>query len=1630
MTVETKIGELPENALAVVGMAGRFPGAKNVDEFWEMLREGREGITFFEPQELDPSIADELRSDARYVRAKGVVADFDKFDAGFFGVSPLEAKLMDPQQRIMLEMAWEALERSGHCPSTYPGLIGLYAGTDWNRYARHCVWRRPDIHERYGETNTAMLNEFDFLTTRVSYKLNLRGPSVNMSTACSTSLVAVAQAAQGLLGYDCDIALAGGISISVPINAGYLYQEGGMLSADGHCRTFDATSTGTTFNDGATLVVLRRLEDAVKDGDKIYAVLRGFAINNDGSDKVSYTAPSVSGQSDVIRSAIDFADIDPGTIGYVEAHGTATPLGDPIEIAALKKAFAATSKGNDIHCALGSAKANVGHLIHAAGVAGLIKAVLAVYHGEIPPAINFDAPNPKLELDGSGFYVNTEAEEWRAEGHPRRAGVSSFGVGGTNAHVIVEQAPVLPEETSTGELQVLCVSAKNKEALSRQINNLRTWMATPPADVTIDAVAHTLWAGREPMQYRAAWVADSLSSTKEAMDDQGRCVRGRLLTQPETAFMFTGQGSQRMNMGAGLRKVNSTFREWFDRGVDILRESGELDLTKLLFSDRDIDESVVEQTRIAQPSLFLFEFSLAKALMESGLKPQYLAGHSIGELVAATLAGVWSFEDGIKLAAKRGAAMQALPSGSMVTLYCTEEEARKQLSDGLALAGINAPELTVVSGENEAVDALCKSLEARDLPFKRLRVSHAFHSEMMKPAVDTMKATYRSVAMQPPSIPIISTVTGQLMSDAQAMDPDYWANQLLEPVRFASAVDAMLESGDKYLVEVGPGKALTTLAAQNANADRLYSRAASPGAGMDESSAREILEAVAAAWTCGVDVDLSLSRHGARPRKVVLPTYPFARDSHWIDPPEEASQNISAATPITAAAAQTVVQSEVAQLQPNLTNIEQSVMSDSDKISILDQRVIHVFEETSGYDLDGADVEASLIELGFDSLLLTQASSALKKEFSVDISFRELMEDYTSIREIAEFLLDKVDLDEPPPAAAPAATVVAAAHQPTTAAVQMATIATNTSTSSDLQTLFDKQLLIMQQQLQVLAGGGQVAAAPQAVAQQAAAEPSAARSAPSAGTKEKSTADAEPKKKRTPGTRIQKHMSASEELTRAQRAFIDKLIGDYTKATAKSKAFVAKHRKKLADPRTVSGFTPLLKEMVYPIVTNRSKGSKVWDVDGREYLDLTNGFGPIFFGHSPDFVTDAVTKQINEGIETGPQSPLAGEVAELFCELTGNERVAYASTGSEAVAGALRLARAVTGRDKVVIFENSYHGIFDEVVVRPGKDGAGLPAANGIPREMAANMIVLPYGTDETLARIKELASDLAAVMVEPIQSRNPDLRPGEFLKEVRKVTEDAGTALIFDEVVTGFRVHPGGAQAHFGIRADLATYGKVAGGGYPIGLIGGKPRFLDALDGGQWQYGDDSIPEVGVTFYAGTFVRHPLALAATKAVLQKLKEEGPALQQAIADRTSAMVEELRSFVDSIGCPFKIEHFSSYCYPAAPTADPHSGLLFYLLRLYGIHTWEFRPWFLTASHTEEDIARFVDAFKRAVTEMVRIGLLTGDVVALERAAKSDIDKPPVKGAKLGKDASGMPAWFAPDPERPGKYIQVDKRRAS
>jgi glutamate-1-semialdehyde aminotransferase len=599
---------------------------------------------------------------------------------------------------------------------------------------------------------------------------------------------------------------------------------------------------------------------------------------------------------------------------------------------------------------------------------------------------------------------------------------------------------------------------------------------------------------------------------------------------------------------------------------------------------------------------------------------------------------------------------------------------------------------------------------------------------------------------------------------------------------------------------------------------------------------------------------------------------------------------------------------------------------------------------------------------------------------------------------------------------------------------------TATNPPSDaVQALVAQQLQIMQQQLALLGQGTPALplAAPSDTAVSAPADTSPKAlpangngrqpQAPAANPAPKAAGTgAAPKKTHGPGARIEK--SKNTDLSTEQRAALDRFIARYTTRTQESKRQAQAHRRPLADPRTVSGFSPLLKEIVYPIVTDRSAGSKLWDVDGNEYVDLTNGFGLNFFGWSPDFVKQAVMAQMERGIEIGPQTPLAGRVAQMVSEFTGMERVAFCNTGSEAVMAALRLSRTVTGRNRVAIFNGGYHGTFDEVIVRGGPKHRSFPAAPGIMASAVENVLMLDYGTPESLEVLRSQADDLAAILVEPVQSRRPDLQPKEFLQDLRQLTEQSGTAFIFDEVVTGFRVHPGGAQAYFNIQADLATYGKVIGGGLPIGVVAGKAEYMDALDGGFWQFGDESIPEVGVTFFAGTFVRHPMALAAAEAVLTKLKELGPEAQRSLADKVTRFANHLNDHFQRVQAPVKIAHFTSVFYVKYDEGEPYGGLLFYLLREKGVHVWEHRPCFFTLAHTEADIEFVIRAFKDSVAELQIAGFLSGATPATAQAVAGNgtvnRNRPPQPGARLGKDPQGNPAWYIPDPDRPGKYLQV------
>lgn len=869
--------------IAIVGMAGRFPKAGNVEEFWQRLSRGDECISFFTDEELAESgVAAEVLKDPDYVKASGVLEGADLFDAPFFGFHPREAELMDPQHRIFLQCAWHALEDAGYDPARYAGRIGVFGGAGLNTYLLEVG---PTLSHSPALRYQAFIgNDKDFLTTRVSYKLNLKGPSVDVQTACSTSLVAVHLACQSLLTGECDMALAGGVAIRSPLKQGYVYEEGGILSPDAHCRAFDKNAQGTVFGNGAGIVVLKPLEKALAGGDNIYAIIKGSAINNDGSVKLGYTAPSVDGQAEVISDAFAVSGIDPETVSYVETHGTGTPLGDPIEVAALQDAFRGRD-GNKQFCAIGSVKTNVGHLDTAAGVTGLIKTVCALRHRQLPPSLNFTEPNPKIDFANSPFYVNTKLTEWRANGTPRRAGISSFGIGGTNAHVIIEEAPLVQRSRSSRPWQLITLSAKTDAALEKATQLLAEKLRNN-AELNLDDVAYTTQVGRQAFTHRrVALCADKADavSVLESLEP-ARVLNGfHEGASPSIVFLFPGQGTQYANMARELYESEPAFASEIDKCVELLKPHLDRDLRDLLFPpEAQAEEAArqLEQTAFAQPALFVVEYALARLWMSWGVRPAAMLGHSIGEYVAAHLAGVFSLDDALALVAARGRLMQALPGGAMLAVQLSEAELRPRLTDGLSLAAVNGPASCVVSGTIETIAALEDALLDQGIAHTRLHTSHAFHSSMMEPILDEFASLVQRCKPQPPSVRFVSNLTGEWISEAETTDAYYWSRHLRETVRFGDGVKTILREPGRLLLEVGPGRALTTLARSQFKQAAAVSSLPHP---RDKQADLEtLLNAVGRLWIAGTEIDWHGFHAHEQRRRVSLPGYPFEGQRHWI----------------------------------------------------------------------------------------------------------------------------------------------------------------------------------------------------------------------------------------------------------------------------------------------------------------------------------------------------------------------------------------------------------------------------------------------------------------------------------------------------------------------------------------------------------------------------------------------------------------------------------------------------------------------------------------------------------------------------------------------------------------------------
>lgn len=869
-------------AVAIIGYAGRFPGAASIAQLWANLRGGVESIRFFSEAELVAAGVDpELVRRPDYVPAKGQMDGAELFDASFFGYTPREATVLDPQQRLFLECAWEALEDAGYIVQAPGVAVGVYAACSINTYLlRH--WT-TDAFRSLDGLELLISSDKDFLATRVAYKLDLKGPAVVVQTACSSSLSAVCTAAQSLLGYQCDIALAGGVSVNNPRVSGYVYRQGAIMSPDGHCRAFDADAKGTVSGEGVGIVVLKRLSEAIADRDTIHAVVKGFALNNDGANKIGYTAPSVDGQVEVIRLAQAFAGVGPDQIGYIEAHGTGTDLGDPIEMAALTQAFHAGTRRRQ-YCGIGSVKTNFGHLDAAAGVTGLLKAALALEQGEIPPTLHFKKPNPHIDFGSSPFYVVDRLMPWPRGAVPRRAGVSAFGIGGTNAHVVLEEAPPAATGGPSRPQQLLVLSARSEAALREAQQRLADHLAAN-AQLPLPDVGHTLQVGRRAFDWRCSVVCTNAADGSARL---ARAVARKVAADPRpVVFAFSGQGTQYPGMAAGLYRDEPTFRAAMDECLAHLVERAGLDLKPLLYpaAPDEATAAALRDTRHAQPALFATSYALARTWMAWGVQPEAMIGHSVGEYVAACIAGVMTLADALELIALRGRLISALPAGSMLAVPMAEAPLQRLLRPELAMAAVNAPKLCVVSGETPSVDAFETELRNSGLEPTRLHTSHAFHSRMLDPVLDEFGRAVGRVALSAPRLRLLSNLSGDWMRAAEATDPRYWVRHMRETVRFSAGVQRLLEEPSRVVLEVGPGATLTGLVRQHvppgAAGDRALASMRSP-----RDEAKDLgfmLGTLGRLWEGGVAVDWKGFAGQEERRRVPLPTYAFQRRNFWVD---------------------------------------------------------------------------------------------------------------------------------------------------------------------------------------------------------------------------------------------------------------------------------------------------------------------------------------------------------------------------------------------------------------------------------------------------------------------------------------------------------------------------------------------------------------------------------------------------------------------------------------------------------------------------------------------------------------------------------------------------------------------------
>ncbi|MFG1425019.1 amino acid adenylation domain-containing protein [Roseixanthobacter glucoisosaccharinicivorans] len=1578
--------------IAVSGLALRLPGGvETPDAFRDLLLAGRDA-TGGKPA----GRWGELPAGLCITERGGYLTDIETFPARFFNLTPAEAEAVDPQQRLLLMTAWEALERAGLDPTALKGSrTGVFVGVSAGDYVQaQARAGRLDAIGPYAFTGTIP----SVAAGRLAYVLGLQGPVLSVDTACSSSLAALHLAVRALRAGECTRAIVAGVNLILSPDLQVGLTRMNALSADGRCKSFDAAADGYGRGEGCVALVL---EAESARPARVLAYVRGSAINHDGASN-GLTAPNGAAQRAVIAEALADAGLAPADVDYVEAHGTGTPLGDPIEAMALADAY---GRGRAAPLKIGSVKTNIGHLEAAAGLAGLAKLLVALGARTLPASLHLNTPNPLIPWAELPLAPITAATPWHsATGAPLRAGLSSFGMSGTNAHVVIEEAEEGPEEAApvTARPTILPLSARTAEDLA--LLAARYADALEGADIArLHDLARTAACARAPFEHRFAISGTSTDVFVDALR-AATSRRREGAKAPSLVFLLPGQGAHAPETVRHLFAAEPAFRAALLEADAALAGVLDRPLSEILLGE---DAHLLAQTRYNQPGAVALALAGAALLRSFGLEPAVVLGHSAGEIAAAAIGGLIAPNAALRFAAARGAAMDRLPSGAMAAVEAEPAliaEILADLSECVCVGAWNGAARATLSGTHEGIALAGVRFKARGCRVTPLSVSHAFHSPMMDGALEAIGAAAAPLAPGTPACRVVSSLTGALLRPGDLADGAHWVRHARQPVAFAAALSCAIEAagaeGEPILLDLGVRPVLAPLAAAAMPSARVLSCFdARQGEGA-------LLRLVGTLFELGQPIAWPAVFAGRAGRIADAPTSPFTGRTRVLPTRHDMgpmAQIEAGRAPETASHATGGTVSPVRAL-PRAA------------VAGTIRTILRGIAGLAPQDVEGG---TSWFSLGLDSLLVVQLQQALAREYDIDLPLAEVMERGDTLDTLTDLVLERAappveaapaPADAPSPAPSLHAVAALAPQSPAASASALAPpVAEGASGLMALQ--IEAMSRLFTQQLAAL-GACPAAPLPARAASAPTARPvanTAAASAPAAPP---------PAAKQEVKGLFKADRSQRRELGAVNAAHVHRLAQAYNARTGASKAHTAAHRDVYANPRAVIGFRPEWKELNYPLHVERAEGPFVFDMDGHRYVDITMGFGVTLFGHNPPFVRDALLAEIAAGYPIGPQTPRAGRVARKIQDMTGAERVAFFTTGTEAVMVALRLARAKTGRRKIVTFVNSYHGTFDGVLAVGWADGEKvntMPVSDGTPEGMVEDVIVLRYGEDDALDILARHADSLAAVLVEPVQSRDPVVQPRAFLHRLRDLTKAHGVALIFDETITGFRVHPAGAQHHFRVKADIVTYGKVVGGGLPIGVVTGTAQYLDAVDGGNWLYGDDSVPTARTAFVAGTFNNHPLTMAAAEATLDYLAAEGATLQDALNARTKAMCDELNAWFTAEDLPIRMVHFSSlFRFDYGGDTE----ILNYHLLKNGVFVWEGRNCFLSTAHGEAEVRFLIDAVKLGIAEMRAGGWLPPRDPAPPPAG-------PQPGAfPLGRGQREMRALIAADPQASLAYNEM------